>query len=318
MKMAACKQEISILEAYKEFINYQMVKNITEYSVEYYDRCLKYFLKFYDGNEPCYTITEKLYISYVAHLKNLETICDITINTNLKGLRTILYYFMKLGYIETFEVFTIKADEPIIETYSHHELELLLKKPNIKTSSFVEYRTWVMENFFMGTAVRITTALNIKIGELDLEMEEVRLTNVKNRKHQANPLPPTLCKILKEYLSYRNGGKDDYLFCNQFGAQFSRRGAQDCIKDYNLSRGVSKTSAHMFRHTFAKLWIMNDGDIFSLQKILGHSTLEMVKRYVSLWGDDLHVKSEKFNPFNNLVGNQEEKVAIKIKKKNNR
>lgn len=314
MKLKNQSENISVEKAYEEYKKYQQARNITEYSLQYYDRCMKYFKEFFDITKPCNEITESVYIEYITHLQDLKTINDRTINTNLKGLRTILYYFMKKGYTTKFDVFTIKADEACIETYSHDELNLLLKKPNLKTCNFVEYRTWVMENFIMGTAARITTTLNVKIKDLDFDNEEVLLRNVKNRKPQTNPLPTSLCKILKEYLQYRGGSEDDYLFCNQFGNQFSRRGAQDCIKDYNLQRGVTKTSAHMFRHTFAKLWIMNDGDIFSLQKILGHSTLDMVKKYVSLWGDDLHIKSEKFNPLNELANN-EEKKAIKILKK---
>ncbi|MCL2697847.1 MAG: tyrosine-type recombinase/integrase, partial [Oscillospiraceae bacterium] len=59
------------------------------------------------------------------------------------------------------------------------------------------------------------------------------------------------------------------------------------IQTYNRNRGVEKTSIHLFRHIFAKNWIMNGGDIFRLQKILGHSSLEMVKEYVSMLGVDI-------------------------------
>jgi integrase/recombinase XerD len=59
------------------------------------------------------------------------------------------------------------------------------------------------------------------------------------------------------------------------------------IGKYNQKRGVNKTSVHLFRHTFAKNWITNGGDIFRLQKILGHSSIEMVKEYVEMFSDDL-------------------------------
>ena len=84
-------------------------------------------------------------------------------------------------------------------------------------------------------------------------------------------------KNVVEYLNYRKGKPEDYLFCTSYGEKFTRDGMKTAIHRYNHSRGVAKTSMHLYRNTFAKKWILNKGDIFRLQKILGHSNLEMVK-----------------------------------------
>jgi integrase/recombinase XerD len=47
----------------------------------------------------------------------------------------------------------IKVDRSGVETYSEEELMALLKKPNIKKCSFIEYQSWVMTNFLFSTAV---------------------------------------------------------------------------------------------------------------------------------------------------------------------
>ena len=59
------------------------------------------------------------------------------------------------------------------------------------------------------------------------------------------------------------------------------------IIQYNRSRGVEKTSIHLFRHTFAKNWITSGGDIITLARVLTHSELEMVKRYSNLYNTDV-------------------------------
>ncbi|MFW6015547.1 MAG: tyrosine-type recombinase/integrase [bacterium] len=63
-----------------------------------------------------------------------------------------------------------------------------------------------------------------------------------------------MSKVLQEYLLYRKGEADDYLFPTENSTNLKRSGLQSAIKRYNLSRGVNKTSMHLFRHTFAKKW----------------------------------------------------------------
>lgn len=58
---------------------------------------------------------------------------------------------------------------------------------------------------------------------------------------------------------------------------------------------MEKTSIHLYRHTFAKKWILAGGDIFRLQKILGHSSLDVVKEYVEMFTNDLQKDFDKFN-----------------------
>ena len=117
--------------------------------------------------------------------------------------------------------------------------------------------------------------------------------------------------ILIEYIRYRKPkSDDDYLFCNWHGGQLSRDGLINGIRRYNRRRGVEKTSIHLFRHTFAKMWIINGGDIFRLQKILGHKSLDMVRNYIELFGNDLKRDYDKFNPLSNFVLSRKEHIKL--------
>jgi len=80
---------------------------------------------------------------------------------------------------------------------------------------------------------------------------------------------------------------------------------------------VQKTSVHLFRHTFAKKWILSGGDIFRLQKLLGHSSLEIVKEYVNIFGADLKAQYDTFNPLESMYQalNLEAKKALGMKRK---
>ena len=194
----------------------------------------------------------------------------------------------------------IKAEKKIKETYTESELEKLLKKPNLKGCGFTEYKTWVFENYLLGTGNRISSALNVKIGDIDFENEMIFIRKTKNRKQQMIPLSHTLSEILQEYLLIRKGDSDDYLFCNMYGEQGNRRTFQQEVQEYNIKRGVNKTSCHLFRHTFAKQWILAGGDIFRLQKILGHYDLAVTKEYLQMFGQDLQQDFDSFNPLDRM------------------
>ena len=95
------------------------------------------------------------------------------------------------------------------------------------------------------------------------------------------------------------------MFCNEYGAKASERTYQQLVRRYNLKRNVNTTSCHSFRHTYAKLAVMNGMDVFRLQRMLGHSDLTVTRQYVELFGNDLQVDFDKFSPLDNLKTNKQ-------------
>lgn len=307
-------KDLTIEDGFKLFLSQRKAKNVSDETIQYYERCYKSFANYLGKDYLCEDIDSQTIDEYILYLKGTGKLKDITINTHLRGIRAILYYFMNNSYLEKFEITLIRYDKPIKETYTEEELAILLRKPDIKKCSFAEYRNWVIVNFAYGTAARVRTIVNIKIKDIDFYNGEICYSATKGRRQYIVPLSSTLEKIITEYLQYRTGEPDEYLFCNQFGEQMTKDSLKSAIYEYHKKRGIEKTGLHIYRHTFAKNWILNGGDIFRLQKILGHTTLEMVKEYVNMFGHDLKQDFDKFNPLENTPGIIP-KESIKIKKK---
>ena len=129
------------------------------------------------------------------------------------------------------------------------------------------------------------------------------------------PIDDVYYPILKAYMKIRGGEADDFLFCTQHGKQLTKSGLTSAIRNYNLDRGVAKTSIHRFRNTFAKNWLLEDGSKNKLQHALGHKSSYMVDEYARLYGRELRKDFSKFTPLAKLKDEVSENKKISMKKK---
>jgi len=109
---------------------------------------------------------------------------------------------------------------------------------------------------------------------------------------------------LKKYLRVRGDiSGNPYLFVSSEDKPIKRRNVQERLSIYGKKSGIEgvRISPHTFRHTFAKFYILRGGDPFSLQALLGHSTLDMVRHYVNLWGSDLQKMHRQYSPVDHLL-----------------
>ena len=299
---------LTLEEALELFIRKCQIKNLTENTIKSYKQKFSYFISF-TGASSVSAITPELIDSYILFMKSKGSEVT-TINSNLRAIRAVLNFLMEKGELKRFPINLLKTEKKIKETYTEAELKLLLKKPNLSKVSFNEYKIWVLENYLLGTGNRISTALELKIKDIDFQSGVITLRRTKNRKQQIIPLSSTLSVILEEYLKIRKGTKDDYVFCNSYGGQANTRTIQQMVADYNIKRGVNKTSCHLFRHTFAKMYILNGGDAFRLQRLLGHSDITITKEYVNMFSDDLSRDYSEFNPLDNIIAYNNKKIRL--------
>lgn len=290
-------------------------RNLRSATLNHYRQSMEcQFYKYFNPAMPATDFNQTTYDNYIVYLTETLT-NDISINSYLRDLITILHFAMRDGYIEPFKMKTIKADSTHIETYTDDELRKLLAKPNVKTCSFTQYEAWVLSAVLLSTGLRQRSFTNIKIKDVDFDNRVIYVNVTKNRKQLIMPFNYQLSNILTEYLRHRRAKTpDDYLFCNSFGRKLAKSTGYMMIYDYNKQRGVEKTGLHRYRHTFAKQWILNGGNVVVLSRLLGHSNLAITQNYINLLVSDVAKQVDTVNILNNFTGHQ--KIKMNEKRRN--
>ena len=287
--------DLTFREGCEEYFLDCKARNLRKDTVRHYKDSSKQIMKYIGEDILIKDIDKEVIDDFIIQMQENPMLNDMSLYTYARDFKTLMYFFMRKEYIPTFKIEIPKADKQPVETYSDRELQVLLKKPNLRQCTFTEYKVWVMTNFLLSTGVRQRSLINIKIKDLDIDNSVVYINVTKNRKPLIIPLNRDIKRILQEYLKYRKGDAEDYLFCNVFGKQLVRSTVYHSFYEYNKNRGIEKTGMHRYRHTFAKKWVLAGGNVVTLQKILGHSSLDITQNYLNLLVSDIQKEIEEFN-----------------------
>jgi len=184
----------------------------------------------------------------------------------------------------------LKEPQLILPTLSAVEIKKLVAW---KPVGFYHRRLHLLVLFLLDTGCRITEALTLRVSDVDMANLLVTLDG-KGRKQRVVPFSFELRKALHRFVSeYRK--PDRLLFASRNETQLGRR---VMLRDVKLLCGrlgftPPARTLHAFRHTFAVNYLRRGGSVFHLQKVLGHSTLEMTRRYANLMTEDLQAVHER-------------------------
>ena len=288
-----------IEEIFEDFVVSQTAQGLSEVTLANYRHHLHSISLHLDICKPMDTLMRRDLEEMVVSMRR-KGLAHNSISSYCRVLRTFLNWCRRNG-IDAPEMPNIHDKETVKEAYTDEELLVLLKRPQ-GDCSFCEYRNWVIVNFLMNSGCRSATVRNIHNCDVDLDAHHVVLRHNKNGRIQTVPLCSLMVSILREYMPVRGGRSEDYLFCDQYGNMLSMNGLRQAVARHNRSRGVDKTSTHLFRHTFARKYLVDCcGDAFMLQKLLGHSTLKMTKHYCAIYDADIAKNFDQFSPLARLT-----------------
>lgn len=288
------------------FIDDLKFRKRSPHTIEFYNKELRLFAKTLEKQAletRLRVLTADLIRNeYIRYREVKDGVEHATINSCLRALRAFLNWAVNENIIEESpmdHVVITQAKSREIETFSREQIYDILSQPDPKL--FVGLRDLAIMIVMLDTGVRVRELCDIKVDDIRWDDNQI-LIHGKNGEDRLVPLQAQTRQVLKRYVDARGYSIVDWLFISVDDKKMNRDSVRRRIAKYGRMANIKnvRCSPHTFRHTFAKMSVQNGANLFELQKILGHKSLDMVRRYVNLFSEDTKRAHRRFSPINNL------------------
>lgn len=196
---------------------------------------------------------------------------------------------------------TIKVNRTAKEYISDNDFKKLTG--SLDRSYFSEHRDYAMIVLMLDTGMRLGECSSLLVSDIQLARHQIvlRAEMTKGRKDRTVFFSQRTESILRRWLQYKDRYVDsDYLFPVQCsGGCIQVRNFETNFKKYLRRAGLKDTiSPHCLRNNFAKRCLMNGMDIYTLSRLLGHSSVTVTEQaYLDLTEEDIGRRYQNFSPY---------------------
>jgi integrase/recombinase XerD len=229
-----------------------------------------------------------------------------TVNCYYRALRAAWNRWVSDGIIGKSPFSRLKAPKfikKVIPTFTETQIENLLNV--IDTSTTGGYRDYTLFALLLDTACRLSEITNLRVADVDMSEKCLKVLG-KGKRERIIPISATTMKLLWKYINtYRPEPPipcNNHVFLTYDGRPLTKNRVENRMRKYGEKANIVgvRCSPHTLRHTASLFWIRNGGDIFSLQQITGHSSLDVLRGYVNLAQADVRKAHLRYSPLNNL------------------
>jgi site-specific recombinase XerD len=193
----------------------------------------------------------------------------------------------------------LKAPQKAIQVFDSKDISLLL---SFKPRGFYELRTWTLLQCLLDTGCRIDEVLGIRINQVNLDELNLRVMG-KGNKERVVPISIELRKLLFRHLQVlakrvELPSVNRFVFCAHNGSKLMYRNVMRDVRNLCKKVGITKhVRLHLTRHTFACHFMKNGGSIYTLSRILGHTSVSTTQIYIRGLGvEDFKEEHSRLSP----------------------
>ena len=317
----------SLDELFSIFYEAKVAEGVSDRTLETYRENYRFFCDYLDGNQLARKINDvtpeiiRNYITWMLKTKRkweghnhkseanmTEGLSPVTVNTRLKGLKTMFRFLMQEGMIE-FNPFDsikpVREPESDIKIMTAEQLKQLLREPNQR--SYAGYRDFVLMTLLLDGFLRIGEAIGLQKKDIDFNSGTIFLSGLstKSRRPRIVPLQKHTLNHLRDLIKESEEFHSDYVFLSNYGEQISDDQVRNRLKEHAHNAGLNiRVYPHLFRHTAATLFLENGGSLSYLQRIMGHADMRAIVRYTHLSQKSIIREHAKFSPLNQVLSKQ--------------
>lgn len=311
------------------FMLYCSAKNLSKKTLASYEQTLKLLGKYLEQEHNINEVA-KIQAGHIRHyIKFLQERGKYTVNhqemaainlpekrkdfgkkisdtTIANYLRNIKVFFNYLHNIEEEikknpcdKVANIKPKRKMKKTLTPEEIKRVLG--TFDASTFHGYRNYLITKALLDTGMRIGECLNLKPEHLDFKHKSILIVDPKNKKQRYVYFSHKLSLELKRWMQFKDRYSESvFLFPTIRGTQLQIRNAEKALREAGKKVDV-EIQCHQLRNNFAKYYIFNGGDWFTLSRILGHSSVEVTqKAYLDFTDDEVRKKYQMHSPLGHM------------------
>lgn len=314
------KGRTSLERLIKHFESYNRSEGKSPRTVDYYTKVLTYYRQYLEAqgySTNLEALTKDVAREFVLHLQTRPkwerhkdgsptnaNLSPVSVQTYVRGIRAFFSWLHREGYTEDNVLASLKlpkAPRKLIEVLSDEEVARILAC--MDTNTALGCRDMAMIVVYLDLGLRLSELLGLKIADAHIDQCYLKVMG-KGAKERIVPIGSLAQRILQRYIYHFRPeplyNDRDYVFLMLDGKPLSANALKLVFTHLARKSGVTRFHAHLCRHTFASRYLANGGNIFFLQQILGHTSLEMVRRYVTVASEQVAAQHVKFPPMDRM------------------
>lgn len=299
---------MTVQEAYELFMQEQLFRGNSSYTLDYYKRSLKMFIDFCGPELDIEDIDILLFKSYQLYIFEHREINKVSVRTYTRAVKVFIrfLYFESYIDIDINKLQLMKANKEVILPLSDKEIKQLI---NIyDNSDMLSCRNKSIIMLMLDCGLRLGEIVNLDIKDIDF-VNNFILVNGKGSKQRVVPFGSVLSNQLVTYLSYRNSvsSASNTLFLTQKNTSITHNTIKMLFARVKKKKGFSRVYPHLLRHTFATNFVYNGGNLEVLRVLMGHSTINITQIYVHL-ASQMHLINDNYNSHLDNLLNEHKKT----------